>query len=69
LHHWAGESDVVHTAIVVLFLSLGVEVHAGSPSDHVDDSVVRWLSEVFLFECRRWGVVMWRIWMVWRRWG
>jgi hypothetical protein len=64
LHHWAGESDVVNTAIVVLFLSLGVKVHARSPSDHVDDSTVRWLGEVFLFGCRRWGVVM-----VWRWWG
>jgi hypothetical protein len=35
----------------------------------VDDSTVRWLGEVFLFGCRRWGVVMWRIWMVWRWWG
>ena len=31
LYHWAGESDVVGTAVVVLFLSLGVEVYAGSP--------------------------------------
>jgi hypothetical protein len=56
LHYWAGESDVVNTAIVVLFLSLGVEVNARSPSDHVDDSAVRWLGEVFLFGCRRWGL-------------
>jgi hypothetical protein len=55
LHHWASESDVVHTSIVVLFLSLGVEVHAGSPSDHVDDSTVWWLGEVFLFGCWWWG--------------
>jgi hypothetical protein len=68
LHHWASESDVVHTSIVVLFLSLGVEVHAGSPNDHVDDSAVCWLGEVFLFECWRWGVVTWRIWVVRRRW-
>jgi hypothetical protein len=60
---------MVHTMIVVLFLSLGVEVHARSPSDHVDDSTVRWLGEVFLFECRQWGIVMWRIWMVCRWWG
>jgi hypothetical protein len=56
LHHWAGESGKVHIGIVVLFLSLGVEVHAGSPSYHVDDSAVRWLGEVFLFGCRRWGL-------------
>jgi hypothetical protein len=61
LHHWASESDVVHTSIVVLFLSLGVEVHAGYPSDHVDDSAVWWLGKVFLFGCWRWGVVTWRI--------
>jgi hypothetical protein len=30
LHYWSSESDVVHTTIVVLFLSLGVKVHAGS---------------------------------------
>jgi hypothetical protein len=37
LYHWAGESDVVDAAVVVLFLPLGVEVYAGSPSDHVND--------------------------------
>jgi hypothetical protein len=68
LHHWASESDMVHTSIVVLFLSLGVEVHAGSPSDHVDDSAVWWLGEVFLFGRWRWWVVTWRVWVVRRQW-
>jgi hypothetical protein len=59
---------MVDTSIVVLFLSLCVEVHAGPPSDHVDDSMIWWLSEVFLFGRLRWVVVVWRIWVVWRRW-
>jgi hypothetical protein len=68
LHHWSGESDVVDTAIVILFLSLSVEVYARSSSDHVDDSAIRFLDEVFLFGCGWWVVVMWKIWMVWW-WG
>jgi hypothetical protein len=46
LYHWASESDVVDTAVVILFLPLGV--YAGSPSDHVNDPTVRLLGEVFL---------------------
>jgi hypothetical protein len=56
LHHWTGESDVVDTTIMILFLPLGVEVYAGSPSDHVDDSMIRLLDEVFLFGCGWWGL-------------
>jgi hypothetical protein len=56
LHHWTGESDVVDTPIVVLFLPLGIEVYTGSPSDHVDDSTIRLLGEVFLFGCGCWGL-------------
>jgi hypothetical protein len=37
LYYWVGESDVVDTAIVVLFMPLGVEVYTGSPSDYVND--------------------------------
>jgi hypothetical protein len=32
----------------------------------VDDPTVRLLSEVLLLRCWRWGVLMWRIWMM--RW-
>jgi hypothetical protein len=49
---------MVHTPIVVSFLPLCVEVHTGSPSDHVDDSTIWWLSEVFLFGCLWWVVVL-----------
>jgi hypothetical protein len=59
---------MVHTLIVVLFLPLSIEVHAGSPSDHVDDSAIWWLTEVFLFGCLRWVVVMRRIWVMRRQW-
>jgi hypothetical protein len=59
---------MVDTVVVVLFLPLGLEVYTGSPSDHVDDPAIRLLGEVFLFGCWWWGVLMWRIWMVWRWW-
>jgi hypothetical protein len=55
LYHWAGESDVVDTVVVVLFLPLGVEVYAGSPSDQVNDPAIRLLGEAFLLGCWRWG--------------
>jgi hypothetical protein len=51
LYHWAGEIGVVDTAVVVLFRSLGVEVDAGSPSDHVNDPAVRFLGKVFFLGC------------------
>jgi hypothetical protein len=50
------ERDMVHTSVVVPFLPLCVKVHARSPSDHVDDSVIWWFDEVFLFGC--WWVVV-----------
>jgi hypothetical protein len=65
LHHLAGESYMVDTAVVFFFLLLGVEVYAGSPSDHVDDPAVRLLGEVLLLGCWRWWVLMWGIWMMW----
>jgi hypothetical protein len=51
LHDWASDNDVVDAAVVVPLLPLCVEVGAGSPSDHVNDSAIRLISEVFLFWC------------------
>jgi hypothetical protein len=42
---------VVDASVVVPLLSLRVEVDAGPPSDHVNDSAIRLISEVFLFWC------------------
>jgi hypothetical protein len=64
LHDWAGDGDVVDALVVVPLLSLRVEVDAGPPSDHVDDSAIRLISEVFLFW--RLGVV--DVWLM-RVWG
>jgi hypothetical protein len=62
---------VVDAAVVVPLLSLRVEVDAGPPSDHVNDSTIRLISEVFLFWCL--GVVgVVDVWLlrVWRwDWG
>jgi hypothetical protein len=62
---------VVDAAVVVPLLSLRVEVDAGPPSDHVNDSAIRLISEVFLFWCL--GVVgVVDVWLlrVWRwEWG
>jgi hypothetical protein len=58
---------MVDAAIVVPLLSLRVEVDAGPPIDHVNDSVIRLISEVFLFWCL--GVVgVVDVWLlrVWR---
>jgi hypothetical protein len=44
---------VVDTSVVVPLLSLRVEVDAGPPSDHVNDSAIRLISEVFFFGA--WG--------------
>jgi hypothetical protein len=49
LHDWASDGDVVDASVVVSLLSLRVEVDAGPPSDHVNDSAIRLISEVFLF--------------------
>jgi hypothetical protein len=66
LHDWAGDGDVVDTAVVVPLLSLCVEVGAGSPSDHVNDSAIRLISEVFLF----WCVGVMDVWLLRvQRWG
>jgi hypothetical protein len=72
LHDWTGDGDVVDAAVVVPLLSLRVEVDAGPPpSDHVNDSTIRLIGEVFLFWCL--GVVgVVDVWLlrVWRwEWG
>jgi hypothetical protein len=61
LHDWAGDGDVVDVSVVVPLLSLRVEVEAGPPSDHVNDSAIRLVSEVFLFWCMGliWVVDVW----------
>jgi hypothetical protein len=69
LHDWTGDGDVVDAVVVVPLLSLRVEVDAGPPSDHVNDSAIRLIGEVFLL----WGlgvvgmvdVLLLRMW----RWG
>jgi hypothetical protein len=52
LHDWTGDDDVVDAAVMVPLLSLCVEVCAGPPSDHVNDSAIRLIGEVFLL----WGL-------------
>jgi hypothetical protein len=69
LHDWTSDGDVVDAAVVVPLLSLRVEIDAGHPSDHVNDSAIRLIGEVFLL----WGlgvmgvvdVLLLRMW----RWG
>jgi hypothetical protein len=56
LHDWAGDGDVVDASVVVPLPSLRVEVDARPPSDHVDDSAIQLISEVFLF---------WHLGVVW----
>jgi hypothetical protein len=52
LHDWTGDDDVVDAAVMVPLLPLCVEVGAGPPSDHVNDSVIQLIGEVFLL----WGL-------------
>jgi hypothetical protein len=59
LHDWTGDGDVVDAAVVVPLLSLRVEVDAGPPSDHVNDSAIRLIGEVFLL----WGLGWLGWWM------
>jgi hypothetical protein len=49
LYDWAGDGDVVDVLLVVLLLPLRVEVDAGPSGDHVNDSAIRLIIEVFLF--------------------
>jgi hypothetical protein len=66
LHDWAGDGDVVDATVVVPLLPLCVEVGAGPPSDHVNDSAIQLISEVFLF----WCVGVMDVWLLRvRRWG
>jgi hypothetical protein len=67
LHERTGDGDMVDAAVVVPLLSLCVEVDAGLPSDHVNDSAIRLISEVFLFWCLGvvWVVDVWLL----REWG
>ena len=53
LHDWTGDGDVVDAVVMVPLLPLCVEVGAGPPSDHVNDSAIRLISEVFFFGA--WG--------------
>jgi hypothetical protein len=66
LHHWAGEGDVVHTSVVIPFLPLRLEVHAGPSGDHVDDSTIWLFGKVFLLWCLGVIMVVW-IWVMRRR--
>ena len=52
LHDWAGDGDVVDAALMVPLLPLCVEVGAGPPSDHMNDSAIRLIGEVLLL----WGL-------------
>jgi hypothetical protein len=65
-HDWTGDGDMVDAAVVVPLLPLRVEVGAGPPSDHMNDSAIRLISEVLLL----WGmgVVDVLLLLVWR-WG
>jgi hypothetical protein len=42
---------VVDTSVMIPLLPLCLEVDAGPSSDHVDDSAIRLIGEVFLFWC------------------
>jgi hypothetical protein len=66
LHDWTGDGDVVDAAVMVPLLSLRIQVDTGSPSDHMNDSAIQLISEVFLL----WGlgVVDVLLLLVWR-WG
>jgi hypothetical protein len=66
LYDRTGDGDVVDAAIVVPLLPLRVEVGAGPPSDHMNDSAIQLIDEVLLL----WGmgVVDVLLLLVWR-WG
>jgi hypothetical protein len=68
LHDRTGDDYVVDAALVVPLLPLRVEVGAGPPSDHMNDSAIRLIDEVLLL----WGmgVVDVLLLLVWRwEWG
>jgi hypothetical protein len=55
-----------HTSVVVPFLPLRFEVHAGPSGDHVDDSAIWLFGKVFLLWCLGMIMVVW-IWVMPRR--
>jgi hypothetical protein len=66
LHDRTGDGDVVDVVVVVPLLLLRVEVGAGPPSDHMNDSAIRLIGEVLLF----WGMgVMDVLLLLMWRWG
>jgi hypothetical protein len=68
LHDWTGDGDVVDATVMVPLLPLYVEIGAGPPYDHVNDSAIRLIGEVFLL----WGMgeVDVLLLLVWRwMWG
>jgi hypothetical protein len=52
LHDQAGDGDVVDAAVMVPLLPLCVEVGAGPPSNHMNDSTIQLIGEVLLL----WGL-------------
>jgi hypothetical protein len=69
LYDWAGEGDVVDASVVIPLLPLRFEVNAGPSGDHVNDSAIRRIGEIFLFWCLGVILVVW-IWLIRRReWG
>jgi hypothetical protein len=66
LYDRTGDGDMVDAAVVVPLLPLRVEIGAGPPSDHMNDSAIRLIGEVLLL----WGmgVVDVLLLLVWR-WG
>jgi hypothetical protein len=64
LHDRTGDGDVVDVAVVVPLLPLHVEVGAGPPSDHMNDSAIRLIGEVLLLQGV--GVVDVLLLLVWR---
>jgi hypothetical protein len=59
LYDWGGEGDVVDTLVMIPLLPLRLEVDAGPSGDHVDDSAIRLIGEVFLFWCLGVILVVW----------
>jgi hypothetical protein len=57
---------MVDTSVMISLLSLCLEVDAGPSGDHVDDSTIRLIGEVFLFWCFGVILVMW-IWLMRRQ--
>jgi hypothetical protein len=57
---------VVDTSVMIPLLPLRLEVDAGPSGDHVDDSAIRLIGEVFLFWCLGVILVVW-VWVMWRQ--